>query len=261
MADEVPKFCKLDGDRVLFDSTGELLFFVPENYFVDVKQHPIAEIYGQYVTLAGIFDWALMDEKGKIGKIQPFCFPSIFMCKPGRIEKVKNYKINTVPPRDYRIFHFAKGDEVFSDLDNPNIIDNVETLFGMLVISGNKMPNTVPYDHFHEYFPLSMKLNGESYNVNMQIFGIMASELCVDPENPANPFRYTDMKDMTGYKRMSIKQRPNYISPYVAFTNENLDSSLIAAVLMDDESKYKKTPLEKIVMEAYDDPDGDITVL
>lgn len=244
---EIPVFCKLDKEKLLYDGEGEFLFFVPDNYFVDVKQNPIAQVYGQYVTLVGIIDWAIMDKNGKIGEINPFMFPSIFMCKPNRIEKVKGYKIGNVGARDYRIFHFKKGDEIVSDINTPNIIDNVETTFDMLAISGNKMPNTIPYDHLHEYFPKSMELNGDSYGANMQIFGILVSELCRDPKDPSRPFRYSDMKDMTGYKRVSIKQIPSYISPYVAFTNENQDESIMAAVLMDDEKKFKHSPLEKVV--------------
>lgn len=244
---EIPQFTKLVKEKLLYDGEGEFLFFVPENYFVDVKQNPIAQIYGQYVTLVGIIDWAIINKSGKIGEVHPFMFPSIFMCKPNRIEKVKNYKIGNTPARDYRIFHFKKGDEIVSDINTPNIIDNVETTFGMLVISGNKMPNTIPYNHLHEYPPESMKLNGDNYGINAQLFGIMYSELCRDPKDPMKPFRCGDMENETAYKRVSIKQIPNYISPYVAFTNENQDEAIMAAILMDDESKYKESPLEKIV--------------
>lgn len=247
LMDQFPKFTKLDKERLLFNEEGEFLFYAPENYFVDVKKHPIAEIYGQYVSLVGVLDWALMDKNGKVGEVHPFMFPSIFMCKPDRIEKVKGLKIKNTPARDYRILHFKKGDEIISDINTPNIIDNVEATFGMMAISGNKMPNTIPYDHLHEYFPKAMELNGDSYGINMQFFGIMVSEMCRDPKDPSKPFRYSDMKDMTGYKKISIKQIPNYISPYVSFTNENMDESIMAAVLMDDESKYRKSPLEKIV--------------
>lgn len=244
---EVPSFCKLSGEKVLFNQEGELRFYVPENYFSDVKQHPIAEIHGQYVTFVGVCDWSLVDKNGKEGKIMPFKFPSIFMCKPGSIEKVKGLKLNGTQARDYRIFHFKKGDEVISDINTPNIVDNVETTFGMMIISGNKMPNTIPYDHGHEYFPEAMELNGDDYGVGAQFFGILWSELCRDPKDTSRPFRLSDMSDMIGYKRISIKQAPNYVSPYVAFTNENLDESIMAAALMTDESKYKESPLEKVI--------------
>ena len=56
----------------------------------------------------------------------------------------------------------------------------------------------------------------------------------------------TDMKDMHGYKPISIKATPNYISPYVAMTSENWDESLRSAILIDDKD-IKYSPLEKIV--------------
>jgi len=81
----------------------------------------------------------------------------------------------------------------------------------------------------------------------MQLFGIMQSELCRDPKDLSRPFRLTDMKDMNAYKHVSIKEIPNYISPYVSITSENFDESLMASILIDDKD-IKSTPLEKIIM-------------
>lgn len=243
----IPLFLTLKDNSLLYNGEGEFLFYLPDSYFSDAKNTSVAEIVGSYVTTLGIMDWAIVSKNGTVGEVHPFKWCTVIMCKPYTIEKVKNLKLNNTSPKDYRILHFKKGDEVISDINTPKIIDNVENLFRMMVITGNKIPQTVPYDKMHEYFPQAMELNGGSFKMNMQYFGIMISELCRDPKDISNPFRYSDMKDMNNYKQVSIKEIPKHISPYVAITSENFDESLMAAVLMDDKSKIKSSPLEKII--------------
>ena len=242
----IPSFLKEKDNSLLFNEEGEFLFYLPEAYFSDAKNTSVAQIEGSYVTTIGIVDWAIVTKNGTVGEPHPFKWPTIIMCKPYLIEKVKKLKLGTCDAKDYRILHFKKGDEVISDINTPQIIDNVETMFRMMVITGNKVPQTVPYDKFHEYFPQSMKLNGGNFKLNMQLFGIMQSELCRDPRDLSRPFRHTNMKDMNAYRQVSVKENPSYISPYVSITSENFDESLMAAILID-EDKIKSSPLEKIV--------------
>lgn len=243
----VPSFLKLKDNSLLFNEDGEFLFYVPETYFGETK-NPIAQIIGQYVTTLGILDWAIVSKNGTVGEAHPFKFPTIFMCKPDSIEKVKNLKLNNTKGMDYRILHFKMGDEVISDIHVPQIIDNVMSMFGMAIINGNKLPNTIPYDKLHEYFPEAMELNGSGYGLNMQLFGIMISESCRNPKDISEPFRYTKINNMTDYNQVSIKAIPKYISPYVALASETFDESLMAAVLLSDDDDPRVSPLEKVVM-------------
>lgn len=243
--DQLPGFLSQKGNTLVYNGEGEFLFYIPESYFGKTK-NPIAKIMGYYVSTLGVMDWAIMSANGKVSKSHPFKWDTILLCKPDSIEKVKDLKLNDQKGKDYRILHFKKGDEVISDVNIPEIIDNVETLFRLMIVTGAKIPHTVPYDHFYEYAPDSMELNGGSFGINMQIFGVLASEMCRDPNDLSKPFRHTKMTDMTAYQQISIKQVPKYTSPYVALTSENWDESLIAANLMDD-SNIKDTPMEKII--------------
>lgn len=242
---ELPSFLSQKENSLVYNGDGEFLFYIPESYFGNSK-NPIAKMVGYYVSTMGVMDWAIMDKHGKVSESHPFKFPTIILCKPDNIEKVKNLKLNNNKGMDYRVLHFKNGDEVISDINIPQIIDNVEVLFRLMVITGNKMPNTVPYDQFHKYFPESMKLNGGSFGINMQLFGVLASRVCRDPNDLSKDFRYTTMKDKTGYKQISVKQVPKYTSPYVALTSENWDESLMAAILIDDKD-VKYSPMEKVV--------------
>lgn len=243
---EIPSFLSQKGNTLLFNQEGEFLFYIPETYFGNTK-NPVAKIIGYFVSTVGAMDWAIVSPNGKVGTINPFKWPTIVLCKPDSIEKVKNLQIANHKPRDYRILHFKKGDEVISDINIPEIVDNVETLFRLMIITGAKMPNTIPYDQFFKYFPESMRLNGGDFGINMQIFGVLESEVLRDPKDPSIPFRHTKMTDMAGYQQISVIQVPKYTSPYVALTSQNWDESLIAANLMDDDSKIKSSPMEKII--------------
>lgn len=242
---EVPSFLRREGDALLFNEDGELLFYIPDEFFGNSKQ-TIAKIVGSYVSTIGVCDYVIVSKSGKRGEVKPFRFPTIFLCKPSFIEKQKNVKLTkSSEGKDYRVLHFKNGDEVISQVQVPQIIDNVELFFQMMVITG-KIPTTIDYDKGHEYFTENMELNGSGYGLSMQLFGILWAELCRDPKDITRPFCMTNMSDINGYRPVSIKATPNYISPYVAITSENFDESLRAAVVIDDKD-IQYSPLEKVV--------------
>lgn len=239
---EVPNFLKLVGEAAVFNLDGELVYYVPEEFF----KMNIVEVVGSYVSLIGVCDYAIISASGKMGEVKPFRFPTVFLCKPRTIEKAKSIKIgNSKESKDYRILHFSKGDEVISQIKVPQVVNNVEDFLRLMVMTG-RIPTTISYDVGHEYFPENMQLNGGNYKLNMQMFGLLWAELCRDPNDISKPFCTTDMKDMHGYKPVSIKATPNYISPYVALASEQFDESLRSAILIDDKDAAY-SPLEKIV--------------
>lgn len=248
MAKELPNFLKMDGDKVIFNETGELVYYIPETYFSDTKT-TVAAVIGDIVHTIGIFDWALVDTNGKHGKAHQFKYPTMIECRPSRIEKVKGLSLNGLRPMDYRILHFAKGDEAISDINLDKDIDNVEIMFKMLVLVENKIPSTIPYDKFQEYFPENMELNAKGYGLSMQMFGIMISELCRDPEDLSKPFRLSKKinDSMYGFRQISVIEIPKYISPFTALTSQNWDDSLMSAITMSQEGNTKVSPLERVV--------------
>lgn len=239
---EIPNFLRKEGEALVFDLDGEFVFYVAEEIF-DIN---IAKISGSYVSMIGACAYAIISPSGKSSEVKSFRFPTVFVCKPCEIEKVKSIKIGkSKKEKDYRILHFKKGDEVISHTRVPKMVDNAEAFYRLFVITG-RIPTTIRYDVGHEYFIENGKLNDVSYGLNMQLFGILWSELCRDPNDISKPFYTTDMKDMNGYEPVSIKATPNYVSPYVALSSEQLDESIRSAILIDDKD-IKYSPLEKIV--------------
>lgn len=249
---KVPYFLKLEKDALLFNlDDSEFVFYLDEVFFNDTTKNPIAQIDGEYVTFIGLCNWAIVDKNGKVSEPKLFKFPTMLMCKPYTIEKVKGLQLNkNVEPSDYRLLRFRKGDEVISQVRVPQILENVELFYKMAVIS-SKMPNTIPYDEGWKLFLENMELNGSSYKLSAQLFGILWQAICRDPKDISKPFRYTPCTDMTGYKPISIKMVPKFISPYSAIVSENWDESLMSAIMLSDKDNNDivGSPLEKIIMQ------------
>ena len=245
----MPAFLTQKDYSVLFNEDGELLFYVPEVYFTDTKL-PLADIRGEYVNVMGVLDWALVLPNGKVSEAKRFYFPSIFTCKPDRIEKVKDLSLNNRRSIDYRILHFKKGDEVISNINIPQDVATAELLLKSFTVNGGKIPPSVPYNKMQDYIVDSLRISGNDYDIGKQLFGIIISEVCRDSKDLSKPFRLTDMKDQYSYTQIPMATVAKYINPYVAFTSENFDESIMASILLSQDPKTDKvdTPLEKILM-------------
>lgn len=237
----IPKFLKRDGDALLFNNDdGEMIYYVPEDYFISKR----AIISGEYVSLMGIFDYTIFDSTGKNNGLKPFRFPTVFLCKPYTMDKAKDVKLTKYSePQDYRLLKFKKGDQAVTSVKVPQSIANAEEFF-RLFISG-KLPTTIRYDEFQDYFVENIRLNGENYGLNMQIFGMVISEVIRDANDVSKLFRYTDIKDMTNYKAINIKQAPKLISPFTSITSENWDEAVVNAI---QNKNYKYSPLETLIV-------------
>lgn len=243
----VPYFLKKEGNSLVYNQDNStFVFYVPANYFNNTSKVNIAVISGEYVSFIGVCNWAIVDDKGKRSEVRPFTFPTMFLCKPYEIEKVKNLKLDNTEESDYVLLKFRKGDEVVTSTKVPQLIDNVEIFFKMAIITA-KIPTSIPYDKLWELYFESAKLNGFSYNMNIQLFGILIASISRDKNDITRPFCATDMKNMNDYMPIDIKLVPKYISPYTAITSENWDESVRAAILMKDKEDAPLSPLEKVV--------------
>lgn len=244
---ELPYFLSKEGNSLIYnqeDST--FVYYVPSNYFNNDSKVNIAVIDGEYVSFIGVCNWSIIDKNGKRGEIKPFVFPTMFICKPYEIEKVKNLRLDNTDPSDYVLLKFHKGDEVVTSTKVPQLIDNVEIFFKMAIVTA-KIPTSIPYDKLWEVYFESAKLNGFSYNLNVQLFGILIASITRCKDDISKPFCASDMSDMNDYKPIDIKLAPKFISPYTAITSENWDESVRAAILMKDKKNSPTSPLEKVV--------------
>ena len=158
---------------------------------------------------------------------------------------------SNIDPADYRILHFKKDDKVVKQIRVPQIIDNSELFFKIVVITA-KMPTTIPYDDIWGLFLENAQLNGFNYGLHSQLFGVIVSELCRDPDDFKKSYRLSKKSnDPTGYKLISIRYLPKFVSPYVSLTSENFDDALKSSILLsdDEEKDIPVSPLEKVIMQ------------
>lgn len=236
---DIPKFLKRNGDALEFNAEGQFIFYIPEVYF----ERNYALVIGEFVNLIGILDYTIEDSKGKNNGLHPFKFPTVFLTRPGEMEKVKDIKLTEhTAAQDYRLLKYKKGDQIVVSVKVPKIVDNAEEFYKMFLYG--KLPTTIKYDELQNYFIENIRLNGADYGLNMQMFGIIVSEIARDPNDITKLFRYTDMKDMCAYQAIDIKQIPKYLSAYTSFTSENFDAGVVNAI-MNKNQKY--TPLEKLL--------------
>ena len=247
---KVPPFLKRDGESLLYNAEGQLLFVVPEKFF----ETKCAYEYGAYYCLVGMFNYCQVSKTGaKVGKVKPFHYPTMIMCKPSTVQrKVDGTELNKKfgsfdEDTKYRVLYFNKGDQVIQSVYTPEAIENVESFFSMFFITA-KVSNTIPYDKLHEYFRENFNLNGGDYGITAQMDGIIISEICRDPHNIDNPYRLSKSidKDFYSYNSVPITQIPKLISPFTAITSQNWDESIIYACNMDAEN-IKNTPLERVM--------------
>ena len=248
----IPPFAKRDGDALLFDQDGILEYYIPEDYF-GTGNSTSATIEGSYVRLLGSFNYRITDVNGNAGNLMTFNFPTMFMCRPGKVEKKKNIRLDRgLDESDYRVLTFYKGDQLITRCHVEQHIDNMSELFRLHIQTG-RIPNTIPYDTLYQYPYECMSLNSKGYDVHSQAMGLLYSKICRDPQDVSKPFRLSKAinNKMTGYTPISIKEASKYISPFVSLTSENMDESIMSAVLLTEEEKsgkqHKESPLERVL--------------
>lgn len=241
MADyKVPPFLRRDGDALLFNDEGELIFYVPETYF----DRGDAIIEGEYVNLMGIFDYAVFDKNGKNSGLKRFFFPTVFLAKPYKIDKQKKVRLTASQPvTDFRLLRFKKDDAVVVSVKVPQVNTNIEAFYKIFLYA--KLPNTIPIDKLQEYFTKNIELNGSSYGISLQMFGFIIGVMARDKNNLNVAFRNTKWTDPTSYRMISIMDLPKYISPNQSIGSQNWENAVVGSIMNPTDVD---SPLEKLLM-------------
>lgn len=249
MNENIPSFLKLKDRTLYYKGEGEFVFLVPEIFFS--RNHAIID--GEFVNIIGLLNYSILKKPtDPITKnLKVFDFPTVFLTKPGKIEKVKRLKlVDSRPAEDYRVLHYEDNneDQIICSIDVPQDIANVEEFMQIFVKTG-KIPTGIPYDIIHNLFLENMELNGNSYGITAQYFGLIVSELCRDPNDNSRPYRLSKAinKSMVDYEPISIKTISKIVSPFTSITTENWDEAVVNASIIEPE-KIKNTPMERIMM-------------
>ena len=219
----------------------ELIFFIPAIFF----DRKYAENSKGYLKIFGIFNYVIRDIKtGKDTPLYLFDFPAMFETTPSLKDTVRGFEYEGLPKDDYVLLRYQKGDVVVNSTEVIQDISNAELFFKMF-ISG-RIPSSIPYDTLQNYFVDSMAISGKSYDLNMQLFGIIIGEMAASAKDEKVLFRHTDMSDMNAYKIKNITMSPKYVSPFSSYTSENYNEAIVNASLVS--NKSSTSPMEKLFM-------------
>lgn len=249
MNEHIPVFLRIaSDDSVHFKGTGTFTLIIPEQFFE--RNHAIVE--GEITHVIGILNYYVLKpgEKFTEKKVKRFNFPSVFSTKPGNIEKVKSMKIRSSDkPSDYRLYTYEDNaeDQIICNLNYPMELGNAEEFMSIFINTG-KIPSGIKYHDLYEYFERAMNLNGESFGMTMQEFGLLVSEFCRDPHDISKPFRLSaDLdKDPYNYDVVSIKELAKLVSPFTSIVTENWNEAIVNGSLIDDKDIIS-TPMERIM--------------
>ena len=240
----MPTYLKKRGDTVFYNGDGTMKVFVPEKQF----DPNIAKFNGDFISLVGVVNYCIEDKNGKRSKLHTINCPTRFTCKPHSTEKLRKIRIiKESKPQDFRVLNFVNGDPIIVSTKVPQEIVNVESLVNLFLITGN-IPNTIPYDKIQDYLMANMAMNGDSYNLNLQEWGVIISEICRSSKDTKIPYRLSGSKNLHDYQSISIKDISKMASSFAAIQSENFDDSVVHATLSERDST---SPLEKILMNGF----------
>jgi hypothetical protein len=240
MNEKLPPFLRRYNDSILFNGDGEFYFYIPEKMF-DLN---IARYEGEIISTLGIMSYAMKDAKGKMSTLRQFNYPTRFLTKPYKVEKLKGIKmIKQSKPGDYRVLCYKKNDPIIVNIYLEENIANAEDLIRLFIMAGS-IDSTIPYDTIQNYFVDNIKYNGGSYGITLQLFGVIISELCRSSNDEAKPFRLSGASDLHSYNSIPITSIPRLISAYSAIESNNFNQAMVYASL---NKKEVEIPLERVL--------------
>lgn len=241
----LPSYLKVQDETVFYTGEGDFLLFIPDSYFTK----KIAVIEGEFIEVIGILNQSIITPKQPdiTKNIKPFYFPSRFITKPGKVEKVKGLQLTKNYKSDFHVLHYTNNgiDQIIVSTKVPQDITNVEDFFRVFVNAGD-IPTSIPYHDLWKPFIDSMSINGSSYGLPAADFGLLISELCRDPKDINKPFRLGKSldNDDTSYIPVSVKYIPKLVSPFTSLTSENFDEAMVGAIMNQNNTP---TPLERVL--------------
>ena len=148
----------------------------------------------------------------------------------------------------YFSMEFSPGDIFFESTLITKEKHNVENFFN-LILSGRMMKG-IKYEELPRLLLDNAKMNGINYGVSACIMEVVVSELCRNPNNLEEAYRFIAGKENNPdpYKLISIKKIAQFNSTFTSITFEDFNTALTMSVNKAREHrKETESPMEKII--------------
>ena len=234
---------KTEKDKFVFQGE-EVRVYIPDFYF----ESGLAEVIGARTNTLGLLNCQLFD-KGKPGKIETINLPTQINIYPSEVEKQTLTLIKGGEPEVYHVAKFYRGDS----LTDTNVVKdstNVEKF--LKVLTGGKVPSTVPYGKVIEIWHKNLEINGIKLGVSSTVMESIIRESYRDKSKPEFTFGEVASKNPNksefDYRTANIREVCALNSVFAGITFENMDQMINSGINI---TRYKKkqtiSPVEKII--------------
>lgn len=241
--DKFFKNFKEENNKVYF--TGKYMeVCIPYYYF----EGNMAQIIGDKIETLGIFIIKVYDDVDKKGKSENhiYKFPSLIFTKPSLYYKEKasvNKKIY-----DFLVLQYYCND-IF--IDSTIVVQSGSFANDFISFYHNgKIPTFIDYNDLYQIELETTFVNKMKFPVAGTILEGIVSEICRDPDDLNNSFRFkaADGANLKDYVPISITEIPTYTSTFTSMTFQDIDYQMITSV---NKTRYnrdeKMSPLEETI--------------
>lgn len=237
---------KTSGEDYVF--TGNYMeAYIPEFYF----EGSLAENYGSSIKVFGLFTIRTFDKNGKPLALETFNVPTMIHMYPSEVE-TSDLQLDTDEDYEverYRVAKFFEGD-VITHVNIPQDSSNVE-LF-LKVLTGGKVPKTIPYGKILEVWQKNLEINGVRLGVTSTVLEVIISEIYRDKKKPEQTFAKVIGKNpkmsQLAYRTANIREICARNSTFAALTFEDIDQMITSSLNINKYGKKEsQSPIEKII--------------
>lgn len=178
-------------------------------------------------------------------KTIPVGIPMMITSNPSDLEVGEVRFTPNAPFRKCIILRYYKGDQLMTNTSCISASDNVSNLMNMLE---NGKLDFIPVKYVRQIIDDAERLNGVNLRMSSEAKDAMVIECYRDPSNIKRPLRFAKNKDDPRITSVTAREESILASTYQAFSFEDINSSLIAAVNRSKEGvKEVPTVMEQIV--------------
>lgn len=238
-------FLKTIGDVVYVD-VPILRIFIPKSYF----EKGMAKYVGERVNTFGIFKFATYnsDAPTSKGTVHSFKYPA--MVNVPFVDQDNQYlDLGEGGKMNYVVLTLEKG-MIF--LENVNHIKNHENVEAFLNHLNYSRVTNLKYSEMINIFHKVNSMNGVKIGTTSVILEMMISELCRNPNNLGESFRFAlnknkDIGDLA-YRMVGIKNLPHFNSTFTSLAFEDLSKGILMSVKRTKTGEQEEySPIEKSI--------------
>lgn len=233
-----------DGDKYVF--TGEeLRVYVPEDYF----DKNMASDLGSYLSTFGLLT-AHVVKNGEVGPLETINLPTTINMYPTELDKATLALIEGDEEQErYRVAKFYNGDTL---TDGSIVKDSTNVERFLKILTGGKVPKTIPYSKVLEVWQKNLDINGIKLGVSSSVLEILIREIYRDPNKPELPFAYALAENPKhsdyNYRAVNIREICARNSTFAALTFEDMDQMINSSLNITRYGKKQSlSPIEKIL--------------